>query len=99
MIKIKIEFENGNIIESTPSTGKVTRGKRAELKPLDDSSKQDFIECENCDEDLCVYDMFSCSCNKVNIDNKCNICESSSYDCEVDGSFSIKCPFKRANGE
>jgi hypothetical protein len=38
--------------------------------------------------------MFTCNCNKLNLDEKCDLCESSSYDCEVDQSFMINCPLK-----
>lgn len=58
----------------------------------------EFIKCENCNEGLCEYDIFSCRCEYVKIKDKCGVCQSSSYDCEVDGEFTIKCPFKRSNG-
>lgn len=58
-----------------------------------------FITCDNCDEDICEYDMFSCQCNKVPIiidcKRKCDICQSSGYDCECANSFTIQCPIKR----
>lgn len=66
---MKIEFENGSTIENIPSTGKVTRGKRAELITLidDDISKQEC--CKNC-VSLEFYDVYFCNDESIqNIDN------------------------------
>ena len=43
----------------------------------------DSITCNNCDADICEYDMFSCNCNEIKIKDKCSICESSGLNANV----------------
>lgn len=55
-----------------------------------------FLICKNCDKELCDYGYFSCKCNNVPdfIEKKCDLCESSGYDCECANTFTIECPLK-----
>lgn len=59
----------------------------------------DVIKCENCDKDLCRYGFFSCDCDEVQLDNKCTLCSSSGYDCEVAGCFTIECHMEGSNDD
>lgn len=58
----------------------------------------DFFNCENCDKNLCEYGLFTCRCGKLDYfikgKHKCDLCESSSYDCECENTFTTNCLIK-----
>lgn len=58
--------------------------------------RDEFLHCYYCDEDLCEFGKFTCKCDDIPMfvggKNKCDVCESSGYDCECSNNFIIECP-------